>query len=101
MASLASHYCFSIPNPDPMPTHPVSGEVFWSLCLAQPDARLERSAEGELVVRPLSSFEVSECSGRVFGQLFEWHLVHRLGRIVGASAGYRLADGATWSPHAS
>lgn len=78
-----------------------SEEEFFQFCQANRDLRIERSAEGEIIVMPpaggYSGFE----SGEVFGQLRAWAIEDRSGVAFDSSTGFRLPNGALRSPDAA
>jgi Uma2 family endonuclease len=78
-----------------------SEEEFFQFCQANRDLRIERSAEGEIIVMPpaggYSGFE----SGEVFGQLRAWAIKDRSGIAFDSSTGFRLPNGGMRSPDAA
>ena len=76
-------------------------QLFSRLCRENPDLRLERTSNGELVVMTPAGAESGRRSGEVFGQLYSWNNAARLGVAFDASAGFKLPDGSILSPDAS
>jgi Uma2 family endonuclease len=78
-----------------------SEKEFFQFCHANHELRIERSAEGEIIVMSpagrYSSFE----SGEVFGQLRAWATEDRSGIAFDSSAGFRLPNGAMRSRDAA
>ena len=80
---------------------PLTDELFTQLCQANPLMRLERSAEGELVIMAPAGMESSGRNLILTGQLFVWVQKTGLGKAFDSSAGFTLPNGAIRSPDAS
>jgi len=78
-----------------------SDDEFFEFCQANNDLRLERSANGEIVIMTPAGFVSSAQSGEVFAQLINWNKASKLGHVADSSAGYNLADKSVLSPDAS
>ena len=76
-------------------------EEFFQLCQQNPDLRLERSTDHELIAMPPAGAESSRKSGEVYAQLWLWNRQHQLGYVFDCSAGFTLPDGSVRSPDAS
>ncbi len=48
----------------------VSDQQFYDFCQTNPDLRIERNANGEIIIMPPAFAETGNRNGRVFGQLF-------------------------------
>jgi Uma2 family endonuclease len=83
------------------PRRPMSDDEFYEFCMANPDVRLERTAEGEIIIVPPAGLESGFQSGDAFGELRAWARRNRRGKAVDATAGFVLPDGATLSPDAA
>ncbi|MEG5053015.1 MULTISPECIES: Uma2 family endonuclease [unclassified Microcoleus] len=80
----------------------VSSEQFEALALANPDLRLERTAEGELIVNPPTGGESGSRNLSISGQVDRWCETHEdLGEGFDSSTGFILPNGARRSPDAS
>ncbi|MCC3579051.1 Uma2 family endonuclease [Microcoleus sp. PH2017_32_RDM_D_A] len=80
----------------------VTGDQFEALVFANPDLRLERTAQGELIVNPPTGGESSSRNLSISGQLGNWCETHEdLGEGFDSSGGFILPNGATRSPDAS
>ncbi|MEG4346407.1 Uma2 family endonuclease [Microcoleus sp. A003_D6] len=80
----------------------VSSEQFETLALANPDLRLERTAEGELIVNPPTGGESGSRNLSISGQLDRWCEANEdLGKGFDSSTGFILPNGARRSPDAS
>ncbi|NML68034.1 Uma2 family endonuclease [Hymenobacter sp. RP-2-7] len=78
-----------------------SDDEFFDFCQANPDLRMERTAQGEIIIMTPAGFVSSAQSLEVARQLGNWNKKTKLGRVADSSAGYVLPDGATLSPDAS
>ena len=79
---------------------PITDDEILELSRQNPGYQFERTAGGELVVAATGS-EAGRRSGEVFGQLYAWNLRTGSGVAFDSSTGFRLPDGALWSPDAS
>jgi Uma2 family endonuclease len=78
-----------------------SDDEFFEFCQANSDLRLERNANGEIVIMPPGGFVSSAQSLEVQFQLTAWNKRHKLGHVAESSAGYLVPDKSTLSPDAS
>ncbi len=76
-------------------------EQFWEMCVANPDARIERTAEGEIVIMPPAASETGAYNLEIGAQLWLWNQRTALGKAFDSSAGFTLPNGAIRSPDAS
>ncbi len=74
---------------------------FLSLCRANPDLRLERTAEGAIIVMPPTGGDTGERNSEINYQLRRWLKHHRSGKVYDSSTAFRLPNGATRSPDAA
>jgi len=80
----------------------VTPEQFEALALANPDLRLERSAQGELIVNPPTGGESGSRNLSISTQLGNWCEANEdLGEGFDSSTGFILPNGARFSPDAS
>jgi Uma2 family endonuclease len=80
----------------------VTPEQFEALALANPDLRLERSAQGELIVNPPTGGESGSRNLSISAQLGHWCEANEdLGEGFDSSTGFILPNGANRSPDAS
>ena len=91
------------PPPLLLPRHwRLSPEQFEQVCQANPDAVLELSADGELIVMTLAGTETSS-RNQALGALL-WLAVRNTGlalKVFDSSGGFRLPDGSVFSPDAA
>jgi Uma2 family endonuclease len=78
--------------------HPLDDDELFELCAANRDLRIERTAEGELVIMPPTGGETGRRNFELIGNFHAW--VRRDGTGVGfdSSIGFLLPNGAERSP---
>jgi Uma2 family endonuclease len=79
----------------------VSDEDFWRLCQENPDLRLERTAQGELIVMAPAAPDGSQRNMSLGAQLWNWNQQTNLGVVFDSSAGFTLSNTAIRGPDAS
>ena len=83
------------------PVSKLSHEEFLQLCETNPDLKLERTAQGELVIMPPTGGETGRINFDINGQLWFWNREYKLGKCFDSSTGFILPNGATRSPDMS
>lgn len=76
-------------------------EQFYQLCQANPDVKLERTAEGRIIVMPPTGGETGDCNSEINFQLRAWNKRTQLGKVFDSSTGFSLPKGGDRSPDAS
>jgi len=79
----------------------LTDEVFEQLCRHNPDLRLERTAQGELIAMSPAGSESSRQNLSLSAQLWQWNQQTKLGTTFDSSAGFTLPNGAIRSPDAA
>jgi Uma2 family endonuclease len=79
----------------------VSDRAFWRLCRANRDLRLERRANGELIVMPPAAPDSSQRNASIGAQLWNWNQKTGLGMPFDSSVGFTLPNTAIRGPDAS
>jgi Uma2 family endonuclease len=80
----------------------VTQEQFITLAVANRDLRLERTAQGELIVNPPTDWQIGEQNWRISGELYLWwRNANKPGKVFDSSTGFILSNGAIRSPDAS
>jgi Uma2 family endonuclease len=79
----------------------VSDEDFWRLCQENRDLRLERNAQGELIVIPPAAADSGRRNAGITAQLWNWNQRSSLGVVFDSSAGFTLPNTAIRGPDAS
>ena len=83
------------------PDCPMTQDQFFELCQLNEMVRLERTAQGELIIMAPSGGESSSQNLSVSATLFFWCKRHGKGKAFDSSAGFVLPNGAIRSPDAS
>ncbi len=83
------------------PINRLSDDEFFELCRLNPELRLERTAQHDIMFRSPAGSESSESSGEAQGQLWLWNRQARLGHVYESSAGFKLPDTSVRSPDAA
>ncbi len=83
---------------DLKPVLTLDREAFARLCAANPEVRLERSAQGELVIMAPTGGETGSINSGLNAQLWVWNAQGRWGVVFDSSTGFALPDGAIRSP---
>ena len=80
----------------------VTQEDFEAISAVNRNLRLERSAEGELIVNPPTGGETGKSNHRICTKLGNWVEIHEeLGEAFDSSTGFKLPNGSNRSPDAS
>ena len=80
---------------------PMTEEQFYQFCLANRDLRIERTADGEVIVMPPAFSDTGNRNFNVAVQLWNWIEQDGTGLGFDSSAGFTLPNGATRSPDAA
>ena len=79
----------------------LSDEDYFDFCVANRDLRIERTAEGEIVIVPPAGYESDHRNADVVVQLGQWAKKDGRGRASGPTAQFFLPDGSALSPDAA
>ena len=74
---------------------------FLALCENYPDATLEYTAEGTVIIMPPTDPETGRHANLVVFQLTAWSLEQGQGFVLGPESGFRFRDGSRRSPDAT
>ena len=77
---------------------PISLAEFQKLCAAQPDLRLERTSQDELIQMAPAGSETGRRNADLTYFFVAWNRQARLGLVFDSSAGFLLPNGAVRSP---
>ena len=83
------------------PAIELTDEQFFQLCQNNRDLRLERTAEGELIIRPPTGWKSGNQNSRLTQRLGNWTEADGTGLAFDSSTGFKLPNGANRSPDAS
>ncbi len=76
-------------------------EQFYQLCAANPELKLERNANGELIVMPPTGGEIGIWNSDINIDLGTWNRQYKLGKVFDSLTGFSLPNGADRSPDAA
>ncbi|MGF1492139.1 MAG: Uma2 family endonuclease [Microcoleaceae cyanobacterium] len=83
------------------PIGELTDEAFYQLCTANPDLKLERTAQGQLIVNPPTGGEIGANNFDLYLELGAWNKENQLGICFDSSTGFKLPSTATLSPDVS
>ncbi|MGH7728446.1 MAG: Uma2 family endonuclease [Vulcanimicrobiaceae bacterium] len=81
--------------------YPLTEEFVIELSQANPLLQIETTAEGEIIIAPLTGSAASSGEASLVQQVANWNDRCRLGRVLSSSGGVTLFDGAIKSPDAT
>ncbi|MBW4595799.1 MAG: Uma2 family endonuclease [Brasilonema angustatum HA4187-MV1] len=76
-------------------------EQFYQLCEENSDLKLERNAQGELIITPPTGGETGRSNVNLILQVASWNEKKELGEVFDSSTGFTLPSGADRSPDVS
>ncbi len=79
----------------------LSDDQFYELCLANRDLRIERTANGELILMPPTGGETGRRNSSLNAQLWMWNQQEKSGETFDSSTAFKLPNGADRAPDAS
>jgi Uma2 family endonuclease len=71
---------------------------FYAFCQANPNLRIERTADGEVIVMSPAFSDTGNRNGRIFQQVINWSDEDGTGEAFDSSSGFTLTNGAIRSP---
>ena len=83
------------------PVFDVTDDKFFEFCRLNSDWRIERTAQGEVLIIPPTGGETGSRDAEIITQLRIWARQDGTGVAFGSSTGFDLPNGATRSPDAS
>ncbi len=69
-------------------------EQFFQLCEENSDLKLERNAQGELIIMPPTGGETGKINSTFNAQIWFWNDQNQLGEVFDSSTGFTLPNGA-------
>ncbi len=79
----------------------MSAEQFYEFCRCNANLRIERSAQGEVLVMPPTFSDTGNRNNKLSYQVTRWAEENENGEVFDSSAGFTLPNGATRSPDVS
>jgi Uma2 family endonuclease len=83
---------------DLSPIVTLTRQEFHKLCAANPDMKLERSANGELIIMSPTGGETGSRNSRLNAKLYVWNEESQMGQTFDSSNGFALPRGGDRSP---
>ena len=83
------------------PDEPIGDEDFFDFCQEFENERVERNAEGEIIIMPACGFVTSNINARLVRRLDEWAERDGRGFVTDSNGGYILPNGAMRAPDAA
>jgi Uma2 family endonuclease len=82
-------------------SRPLNDREFFDFCMKNPDLRIERRTNGEIVIMPPAGMEAAYRNNDLSGQLGNWAKSDGRGVAFDSSAEFILPSGAAFAPDAS
>ncbi|MEG3846195.1 Uma2 family endonuclease [Microcoleus sp. herbarium19] len=79
----------------------LTDEQFFQLCQENENIRLERTAEGELIIMSPAGGETGSSNAGLTAQIWIWNQQSKLGKVFDSSTGFKLPNNANRAPDAS
>lgn len=76
----------------------ISGEQFWQICQINREWRLERTAEGDVLIMPPTGALTGRRNAKLSARVLAWAERDGSGVVFGSSTGFELPNGAVRSP---
>lgn len=81
--------------------HKMTDEEFYRFCLDNPDLRIERNEQQEIIIMSPTGSLSGHLNAEILRQLANWSVKNGLGKVFDSSTGFKLPDGSSRSPDAS
>ena len=78
--------------------HDMTDEEFYAFCLENAELRIERNAEGKIIVMPPTTSETGRYNSKIHIEIGIWNKNATLGETFDSSTGFKLSNGADRSP---
>ena len=83
------------------PAIDLTDDEFFALCQLNRDLRLERTAEGEIIIMPPTGWMTGDRNAEIVRQLRNWAKTEGSGVATDSSTGFQLPNGADRAPDAA
>ncbi|WP_431191104.1 Uma2 family endonuclease [Leptolyngbya subtilissima] len=80
------------------PALTLTDDQFYQLCITNPDLKLERNAQGDLLIMSPTVGETGNRNVELATEFVLWNRQHRLGVVFVSSTGLKLPGGGERSP---
>jgi Uma2 family endonuclease len=76
----------------------MTDDEFYALCRENPELRIERTANGKIIVMPPTTSETGRYNSKIHIEIGIWNKNTKLGETFDSSTGFKLPNGAERSP---
>lgn len=80
------------------PNDKMDSDEFYTFCRLNREMRMERKAQGQIIIQPLKDTQVGNWSATLNAQLSIWNKQRNLGKAF-VNAGFTLPNGAIYAPN--
>ncbi|MFN0216283.1 MAG: Uma2 family endonuclease [Saprospiraceae bacterium] len=81
--------------------HGMTDEDFYNFCFKNPELRIERSPNGQIIIMPPTTSETGRRNFEIALEIGLWNRQFKLGHVFDSSTGFKLPNGAERSPDTS
>lgn len=71
---------------------------FYELCVENPELRIERNANGKIIIMPPTTSETGRLNSKIHIEIGVWNRNTKLGETFDSSTGFKLPNGSERSP---
>ncbi len=79
----------------------MTDEGFYKLCIENPELRIERTPNGQIIITPPTTSETGRQNFEISMEIGLWNRQYKLGHVFDSSTGFKLPNGAERSPDTS
>ncbi len=81
-----------------LPNGGFTDDQFFEFCQLNDNLRIERNAKGQIIIMALTGGNTGKRNFKLYFPFALWHQKHKKGEFFDSSTGFRLPNGATYSP---
>lgn len=89
---------FHLDKPLRMDAKDMSSEEFFAFCQLNNDLRIERTADGQMIIMAPTGSETGNRNSEINAEIVFWNRTHKLGLTFDSSTGFTLPNGAERAP---
>ncbi len=89
---------FHLEKPLRMDAKDMSSEEFFAFCQLNDDLRIERAADGQMIIMAPTGSETGNRNSEINAEIVFWNRIHKLGVTFDSSTGFTLPNGAERAP---
>lgn len=83
-----------------LPDDEMKGDTFYAFCRLNRELRIERNAQGQMIIQPLKDTQTGNWSATLNAQLSNWNRQQNLGKAF-VNAGFILPTNAVYAPNSA